>query len=261
MTRKFVIVNNREIDGGQPRDPGPLQAGLRRCGLAPEVVTVSDADTDTAAQAQAAQTVRRLRGEGVTSVLSIATCCAQDFEQVASQNGWHPEWVYDGAGGTYPRVAAEAAGRSGQDTGRLGLAPSSKTLRFQDEPNFRVAAHPHNVTGEYYTVLQLLAAGIQLAGPKLSPATFASGLEATSFPNPGAGAAPSYQAAASFPAHEPWMLHDYAVWWPDVPAGRSDQAAGAANNYLLCFVDNGHRWSLGHWPDLEARIRGGLSGC
>ena len=261
LARKFVILNNEGNDGGAPRNPRPLQDGLKACGLAPEVVTVTDADTDTAAQARAGQTARQLQSESVTTVLSIAGCCQQRFEQIANQNGWHPEWVYDGAGGTYPDVAEESTQTTGQDTGRLGLAPKSRTLPFEIEPHYQVAPHRHDVPGGWYTILQIVAAGAQMAGPHLTPASFASGLAATDFPNPGAAGPPSYQAAASFSADHPWMLHDYAVWWPDVPGGKSDKSGGSKGGYRLCFVDQGRRWSLGHWVDIERKIQGGLRGC
>jgi len=258
LTRKFVILNNRGNGGGAPRDPGPVTSELASCGLQPEVLTITDADTDTAAQARDSQEAQRLQREGVTTVLSLATCCQQRFEQTAHQAGWHPEWVYDGAGGTYPDVASEASGAAGQESGRLGLAPTNKVLAYTDEPHYRVAPH-RAVDTTLYPVLQTLAAGIQMAGPRLSPFTFDQGLKATVFPNPGAGTAPSYQAAASFPADEPWMLRDYAVWWPDVARGR--QGAASHEGFHLCYVGQGRRWSLGGWTDIEAKIKGGLRGC
>jgi hypothetical protein len=49
------------------------------------------------------------------------------------------------------------------------------------------------------------------------------------------------------------MMRDFNVWWPD---STNPQTTG----FGLCYVGGGQRFTLGRWPDLEARIHAG-SGC
>jgi hypothetical protein len=145
--------------------------------------------------------------------------------------------------------------QNGQAANKLGLAPSNRVIPRLEEPYYR-AAPSSTAWKEFYTSLQIIAAGAQMAGPRLTPQTFADGLYSTEFPNPGAGAAPHYQAAVGFSAQEPWAVHDFALWRTD-----TSKAPDPAEGYPLCFVDMGRRWQLGTWVDIERRIQGGPGGC
>ena len=47
----------------------------------------------------------------------------------------------------------------------------------------------------------------------LTPQTFAAALRSTTFPNPGAGTSPSYQARVGFAGGSHTMVHDFAAFW------------------------------------------------
>jgi len=247
--RTFVIANKMSEEGGPPTDPRPLREALKACGLSPDVVTISADDRDPTT----AQKVAELSAARTTTVLNLEGCCDTNWETAAGRGGWHPEWVYYGADEQYEDTAKKF-NDSSEDSNRLGLAPRSKVLPRTRAPWYQ-AAPVHPGYEPFYNTLQLLAAGVQMAGPNLTPQSFAKGLHDTEFPNPGAGAHPSYQAGVGFPGDEVWQQRDYAVWWPD-----TSKAPGPFG-YELCFVDNGRRWSLGSWVDIEAKIKGGLRGC
>jgi len=253
-TRRFAIITQHGPNGGPRTDPAPLQQELAKCGLEPEVVTVpsSFGNTDT----EGTQTVAQLRSRGVTTLLSLVACCNEALEFHASQSGWHPEWVYYGKDNQYPSVVSgtNASGR-GQMAGKLSLAPANKVVALSENPAHRAAGSGVGYVDEdFYRSVQIIAAGAQMAGPDLTPRSFATALHTTVFPNPGAGAAPSYQAAVSAPTNEPWMIRDFAVAWPDA-------REPARIDYSLCFARSGRRWSLGTWVDIEMQISGGLVGC
>ena len=95
----------------------------------------------------------------------------------------------------------------------------------------------------YYQLL-LLASGIQLAGPDLTPASFQRGLQAARFPNPGAGAAPYFQARVGFQGQRHVMSADASMWWydPNRPGTIDASTPGS-----VCYVDRGRRYALGEW--------------
>lgn len=257
LTRKFVIHNSWSTVGNErstETDATPLKRGLKACGLDVGVVTTQDTDAVTYAQT-GQQAATDMRNRGVTTVLSLESCCNQQFESYANQVNWHPEWVYFGKDRQYTSVAQQDK-QNGQATNRIGLAPTNKLVSKFEEPYFR-AAPDRLKWREFYTSLQIIAAGVQMAGPQLTPESFGNGLFSARFPNPYAGTKPYYQAAIGFSADEPWAIHDFAVWWPDTTTAPDARTA----NYPLCFVGQGARWRLGTWVDLEKRIKGGPRGC
>jgi hypothetical protein len=97
-----------------------------------------------------------------------------------------------------------------------------------------------------YDDLLLLASGIQMAGPDLTPQAFQAGLFRTSFPNPGCGGPPYYQACVGFPDVHHMYQDAAAIWWDPTQSSygsRFDQAGGA-----YCYAALGARHPAGTWP-------------
>lgn len=115
---------------------------------------------------------------------------------------------------------------------------------------------------EVYNQLSLLAAGIQEAGPHLTPATFATGLQGAELPNTGAGSAPLWQAPVGFgPGDHSMLGGDYTVvrYAPDLPSVRPwvDGQLGT-----WCYLDAGRRFRVGEFPrDAESRVFSGSNRC
>lgn len=249
--RKFGIVVH-DYNHGDNVDPASLQAELQsRCGVNAKLYKIKpqeDDDKETTHQQQATA----MKRDGVTTVLTLTSCCNEDLEEGAKETNWHPEWVYYGKQSQYPGVG-QSGRQTTQDNSKFGLAPTNKIALQGDFGPYKQAA-PNNAkaaSAPLYHALAVLAAGIQMAGPKLTPTTFAQGLHATTFPNPGAGADPYYQATVDFPGSETWMIRDFGVWWTDVTK------VAANKTYGLCFVDQGRRWNLGSWMDIESKIKNG----
>jgi len=101
---------------------------------------------------------------------------------------------------------------------------------------------------EPYRSLLLLAAGIQMAGPHLTPATFAEGLKKAAFPNP-----PFYTrpGSAGFAEGQHTMTTDSAIWWWD---GNTQEPvdANSGGPGTDCYADNGRRYRLNAWPTRDA---------
>jgi hypothetical protein len=111
----------------------------------------------------------------------------------------------------------------------------------------------------FYQELLLLASGIQMAGPRLTPETFAAGLHATTFPNPGAGAAPYYQGSVGFPGTSTTMVEDYQAFWLDTRESGQDvqNSKGVNQSKAFCAVGLGRRWDVDTWPSTDGLYRGG----
>src|SRR5439155_5467201 len=92
----------------------------------------------------------------------------------------------------------------------------------------------------FYRELLLLASGVQMAGPRLTPATFAAGLHRTRFPNP---SHPIMAGAVGF--GDDFSMTDDAtqLWWSSSQPGPYNEGVGA-----WCYVDGGARYRSGTWP-------------
>jgi len=95
----------------------------------------------------------------------------------------------------------------------------------------------------------MLASGLQMAGPNLTPETFQQGLWKARFPNPDN---PKVMAGkVGFEDRDHTFVNDAAIiWWN--PAGK-DEWYGASGNY--CYVRNGQRNALGRYPAEDEPFR------
>jgi hypothetical protein len=131
----------------------------------------------------------------------------------------------------------------------FGVFPIDKRLAPREQVWYRAygasgAAIPTDDTfGEVpaaYHVLALLAAGLQAAGPDLTPTSFASGLRSLGFPNPGAADSPYYQATVGITGPSHTLSRDVAFAWWD--ANVSSQQPGSNSRGGFCYADRGRRY-------------------
>lgn len=134
----------------------------------------------------------------------------------------------------------------------FGISTWNKFVRVQDEPwyaalkeidpNYQFNAPPFGYYGarfDYHAML-MMAAGIQLAGPNLTPETFAKGLQSAAWPNPPTEKFPG-KVTVREGTHS--YMEDAAAIWFD-PANTSEYSGSGA----FCYVQNGSRRNLGRWP-------------
>lgn len=255
--RHFGVITTRSTDGTTP-DLTPLRDGLRGCGVTP--VEVRD-DQTTDATRSGVNTIVTLNDAGVTSVLCL--CTSVDLRNVympaASSQGYQPEWVQSsyintdldnsyGGGNAPPDQSAHV----------LGISFRNKLLPRQDmpwywaikeaDPHYEPAGQTYYSAHSRYVQLLLLASGIQMAGPNLTPETFRAALHRTRWANPGAGAAPYFQAEVGFAGPRHTMSVDASMFWfdPQRPGTVDPSVPGA-----ICYVDRGRRYRLGQWPRID----------
>jgi hypothetical protein len=252
-TRVFGAIVQEAADGSRP-DLKPLEDEMARCGASIKAKVNDRVTAETTRTGQGV--VAAMTNANVTSVICL--CDGKELREVimpaASAQVYEPEWLIgsyldndldNSLNGAPPEQAANA----------FGLLFRNKLLPKQDMPFFwalkevNPASDPQG--GAYFSVqaryasMLLLASGIQMAGPHLTPDTFAAGLLRTRWANPGAGAAPYFQAPVGFDGGRRTFIDDAALFWHD-PGRQSTVDSG--NTGAVCYVRRGQRYRLGTWP-------------
>lgn len=252
-TRKFgvVVANNRS--SRSEVDLAGFDRELARCGgSAARVKTTTSASMGT------------LRQAGVTSVICI--CFISDMTvppsgamHSASQQGWFPEWIVSSYQTMDEQIYFKEFAPKEQLSQLFGIRFLPRDVAIRDDPWFWAASEgdpserwddpsksgmqSQRVFYEReYRSLLLLASGIQLAGPRLTPETFAVGLNKAIFPNPDY---PTNPGKVSFSGGSHAMTTDGAEhWWSNT--ARSPYSAEGSGAW--CYLDRGRRYVLGAWP-------------
>jgi hypothetical protein len=170
----------------------------------------------------------------------------------AEDNHWEPEWVIVGSSNQATSTSYDY--RAATQLGHIfGQFAASKVVPVTDDPWYWAvketvpdfdASCRACIATELYRELLLLASGIQMAGPNLTPENFAAALQRTRFPNPGAGRSPYWQGAAGFGPGDFSMMDDVALVWLDRANNDND---GLTEPKAWCFIDRGARWRVGGW--------------
>lgn len=256
--RKFAVILER-IGYNSQLSEKPFASALRACGAD---VAFSESVPYSEGTTEKANRVVDLKSKGVTTIVCL---CEEGnlglgYHQSAQAQRYEPEWVIT----NYPQLNF-----FGHKTYNV---PSQKAHTFgvAFQPMIRTAAdHPsvwalregsgassgtdslnvetHDIA---YRALLLLASGIQLAGPRLTPETFRAGLQEAAFPNP---PHPIMAGDVGFGAGGTTMTQDGAeIWWdPNATDPYGDSGPGA-----FCWVESGRRYGLGQWPKQDRLQQG-----
>ena len=254
--RSFALVTTVRPDGYKP-DLRPMLSILSGCGieLVHEEEMVMDGNDQSGFQ-QAQAIIQKLQLSRVTTI--ICECHTQSsgyyMAPIATKQGYFPEWLIS----TYMYQAEDthaAFWDSQQVSHSFGLSWWDKQLRPQEEAWYREVREgdPSRQFGSYfdyyearwfYNSARLLAAGLQMAGPRLTPETFAQGMMRTSFPNPDCGRAPQYQACIGFGANDHTAVNDASLIW----LSKSENSNWSNQPGAMCFAKSGIRYQLDNWP-------------
>lgn len=262
-TRKFALLmpTDQQLGGPPPGLRNALSI-LASCGVSdPKVVRYG---TGNESRAASAASLRELANDGVTSLIYYPGNGSGVGGQmdIAAQVGFRPEWIM--IGHHKYQVDFHLNSPRTETTGAFGVGNWNKMPAPALEMWHRaylaaggssdiLNAGLLNSARPFYQELLLLASGIQMAGPQLTPESFAEGLTSTSFPNPGAAAAPFYQATVGFGPGDSTMVRDFAGFWLDT---RTTGAEVTRNKNLNthtanCYVGSGRRWAWDAWPSTD----------
>ncbi|HVE76827.1 MAG TPA: hypothetical protein VND22_08710 [Actinomycetota bacterium] len=250
--RVFGMIKVRSNDGSTP-DTAPLVAELSRCGVRiKETVEVSG---DLADQAGKQNAMIQFQNAEVTSIISWAFAATMAFQiyPAAEQQGYLPEWIVSSYGGQLEEGACIISPAKRQCDNAFGIDFRNKENAQEDLPIHWAMTEMdpgyNDEQGEaqeryMYWPLLMIASGIQMAGPNLTPETFQQGLMKARFPNPACGDAPYYQACVGFGSTDHTFFNDATMkWWSNTQQSRRSDIEGA-----YCYIDHGKRYGFGEWP-------------
>lgn len=252
-TRTFAVLVPQVEGRSRAYDVGPLLDGLAGCGVQ---ASVHEYDSEYGTSSNR-QLVLELRGRPVTSLVYFGHLFPlSGLMEEAAKLAYEPEWILPGSRMQSWAETALGGAPPSQKRHLFGLGTWNPRLPLAEEVahrayvSVRPGQHPPHLpvlVNGWYRELALLAAGLQQAGPNLTPETFAAGLRNTAFPNPGSGARPYYQAAVGFGAGDHEMMDDFGVWWFD-PTTKSSYNQNLRGAY--CRALDGRRLSLATgWPE------------
>lgn len=252
---------------GNRLDITPLTQALKTCEsgfavtrhLAPEQTTETRPPYSEHPEVQAA--VAEFKDQQVTSILCLChTSIMGSVGQQATRQGYFPEWLVS----TYllhevNHVQTTNNPDRQQRQGMFGISFVPRLLKAADDPavwalqegnpaayqaaNNDTSPQRQLVFHDTYRTLLLLASGIQLAGPNLTPETFARGLHQRAFPNP---ESPLQPGKVGFLGGSYSMTQDAAEFYWSNTAPSPYQADGPGT---WCYLDGGGRRSGGDWPE------------
>ena len=233
--RKFGVIIARSPDGRKP-DLRDMYHTLEGCGAKPaDTVEIRQGTDAQDLTTQHTNAVLKFKQQGITSVISFNQYVHLHLSQQAATNAnYNPEWLVSSYELQTDDFGPHGAGSPPQLAHTFGLRFDNKILPPADRP-VQWAVKESNPTldtgnGDYlylYAPLLIIASGIQMAGPRLTPKTFAEGLARTRFPNPGVGVAPYFQAHVSLGPHDHSFYDDAAfVWWDGSQTSYEDGLRG-----------------------------------
>lgn len=245
--RVFGLAYHVSPSGSAPERGILVQALRQGCGIRLEPVEITTAQ----------QVIARFVTARVTTVI----CLCQGghyFDELmpeATRQAYLPEWIassyhyldFDSVGQEYPVEHAEHV---------FGMTFHNKWLPQKEMPWYQAIkeADPEYETGddgyasaayERYYELLVLASGIQMAGPTLTPENFQRGLYGARFPAKGSGGPPLWHPGGGFGPGDHTMVDDAAViWWSPTEMGYTTNVRRGT----FCYLDQGRRYGLGQWP-------------
>ena len=229
----------------------PLKQELASCGatLAAEVEFRDTDDPTGQGDAFAPNAVLQMKSHNVTSVFCFCVhATLGTMGRSATSQGYFPEWLIDSYHYLDYDGTIDAELPKEQSAHVFGLSFNPKQLPLADNP-YVWAAQEGNpawtpvvndvsvTTGQYlYRELLAFASGLQMAGPRLTPAAFAHGLQTAAFPNPRTDLMAGdvgFQGVHT-------MTDDAAIIWFSTTATGPYGDTGA-----FCYVDGGRRFRYG----------------
>jgi hypothetical protein len=204
----------------------------------------------------ASNLVSKLKDAGVTTViLNTDPIAPKSFTEEATKQNYFPEWVYGGNA----LVDTAAFGRT-YDQQQWAHAFGISSLGARVQPDvadkfdlyqwFKGTLPPAKDTAPVlFPQPSLFFAGLQAAGPNLTPDTFRQGL----FSNAPSDTRTVVAPGISYGDHGIWPggadfygIDDFVeIWWDPAATGQDEIHHDGAG--LVRFVDGGKRYRLGEW--------------
>ncbi|HZU72623.1 MAG TPA: hypothetical protein VE990_07605 [Acidimicrobiales bacterium] len=250
--RKFGLIYS---EGAQfPVDGNDILADLKStCGLVPAVSVGYDINQNDPNGSQAlADAVVKFQANGVTTVIDEMDYVAGiEVTDQANSSGYVPEWYMDGASGI-DRNQLAALMNQAEWSHAFGLTNDEMEIPPADWACYQVIQEvdpgfsPNQTLCTYhFESLVQMAAGIQAAGPDLTPATLERGLIRNGYKF---YSRPAWPAGGGFGPDDPTYIKNAAeIWWN--PGATNPVTGDPTGAYE--YLDGGARYRLGQLPPGE----------
>lgn len=264
-TRKFGLIYNTFTDQPDP-DLSAIKATLAGCGVNYEsghiVLEHSSAEQgysqDT--EQQTASVLQQFKRDNVTTLIDLVHAVTlQQITQVASSINYEPEHVIssylynDSELGMESLPSDQTSHLIGESAYNPHILPQTEywyqavqegnpNFRWTDPTSYKVDATLYYAAWYSYYSLLVLSAGIQMAGPHLTPQSFASGLQNTTFPNPTVPQHPEGKVTIHPGQHS--YISDVSLLWFE--PGKPESSYGDASSF--CYADFGTRFGTTDMP-------------
>lgn len=212
-------------------------------------------------QEQATGIIARFKAAGVTSVIFSGDPVAPaTFTQEATAQDYGPEWLL----GPQVLVDTTAFSRSydqEQWAHAFGVSPLTARFASEDQAPYALYEWFHgepppaiDTNAVLFPNPAVFFAGVQAAGPDLTPETFQAGLYSLE-PQPSAVSSSS----SSFGDHGLWPYPDHngpddvtEVWWDPEATGPDEIRKEGTGMWR--YVDGGQRYLPGEWTEDESEV-------
>ena len=200
-------------------------------------------------QVQASAIMAKLADEGTTSV----SCACDPIMQMylakeASAAGYYPEWLIAGVGFIDTDLGGQIVMKNAPDQWIRAFGGSPSAAPQPPERSVAHAAYrtvrddePSLFVDQIYSQLLVLALGIQMAGPNLTPTTFETGLFA--YPG-GTGQAGTWDFG---PGHYTPVTDIREIWWDPDEISPFNAEPGS-------YVDVGERYGQQDVPEGDPEV-------
>jgi hypothetical protein len=239
--RKLAVISPNNLEYRQCVDA--FEKGIEAKGHKIDLKLDYTIDVATL-QTQAASMLSKLKAANITSVSVAGDPLTQAWlVQDADAQNYHPEWLIAGVGFIDTDLGGQIIAKKsgGQWDHAFGGSPSvaaaspQTSEAYQAYKSVRPNGTPSALIEQIYQQILIVALGVQMAGPDLTPANFETGLYA-------------YPPASGQAGLWDWPIGKYTpvrdireLWWdPDKVSPFNDQKG--------TYVDNGQRWQAGQIP-------------
>ena len=254
--RKFgIIIGGDPDEGSYHSDPAPIVNALARCGVTVPAAQIYDFHNNSKGDPRYCSAAElQMKNAGVTTVISVTEIAdTAETAQLAAQGSYFPEWVVPTYSFEDIDWWIQNLDPQNERQSFMGLSVNPKQVLPSDDPFFQAlsqanpgAAPPPQSTyatyRDFYHDMLLPASGIQMAGPDLTPQSFAHGLQTTRFPNPDTRIRAGHVGFG--PGQYAMTIDAAEMWWSNGGTPPySDETGGA-----WCYVNQGQRVALGAVP-------------
>lgn len=200
------------------------------------------------AQAQSTNIMGQLINAGVNTVIFVGDPLYPIFlTQAASQQRYNPEWLITGTGLTDTTFFGRTYDQT-QWSRAFGMsplwvfAPLTETSGWNSHDHIDPGGRKGVGVNVTQAPIQSIFSGIHLAGPRLTPQTFADGL----FAAPAVGGTIN-APLVKFTQENPGALKDFVeVWWDGSRSGMDEQDRQGVG--MLVKANGGTRYQTSQWP-------------